>query len=204
MEVTKPDEPDERANSSAREKRPRRRKATLHVRARLGYDAGVIPLNWERIGLAVSFSIIVLLLADRISILRNAPSGQQGAGSNVSEAKVTPRPRSIASASPNVAIQAADVQPVEATAIEVETEATRHPTPPSGRMDFEDIVALRQQGLQLLANGDFTAGRMALQRAAKAGDAPARAALGWDDDAASEQSLFEQAMRVTRDSAAAR
>jgi len=164
----------------------------------------VIRLNWERIALAVSFAIIVLLLADRISILRNAPSGQQGAGSNVAEAKVTPRPRSIASASPNVAIQAADVQPVEATAIEVETEATRHPTPPSGRMDFEDIVALRQQGLQLLANGDFTAGRMALQRAAKAGDAPARAALGWDDDAASEQSLFEKAMRVTRDSAAAR
>src|SRR5262245_43719851 len=202
MEVTKPDEPDERANSSAREKRPRRRKATLHVRARLGYDAGVIPLNWERIGLAVSFSIIVLLLAERISILRNAPSGQQGGGSNVVEAKVTPRPRSIASASPNVAIQAADVQPIEAAAIEA-TEATRRPTPPSEHMDFEDIVALRQQGLQLLANGDFTAGRMALQRAAKAGDAPARAALGWDD-AASEQSLFEKAMRVTRDSAAAR
>ena len=177
--------------------------AAPHERPWIGYNTVVIRLNWERIALAASFAIIVLLLADRISILRNAPSGQQGAGSNVVEAKVTPRPRSIASASPNVAIQAADVQPIEAAAIEAKTEATRHPTPPSEHMDFEDIVALRQQGLQLLANGDFTAGRMALQRAAKAGDAPARAALGWDD-AASEQSLFEKAMRVTRDSAAAR
>ena len=135
MEVTKPDEPDERANSGAREKRPRRRKAMKvlaapHERPWIGYNAVVIRLNWERIALAASFAIIVLLLADRISILRNAPSGQQGAGSDVVEAKVTPRPRSIASASPNVAIQAADVQPIEAAAIEA-TEATRRPTPPS-------------------------------------------------------------------------
>lgn len=198
----------ERKGSSAREQQPRHREPMkgldeVFARTRIGYDRVVIRLNWERIALAVSLAIIVLLLADRALILRNAASSHQDAGSNVAGAKATPRARSIASAPPNLPIQAADVQPAESAPIEVETEATRHPTPPSWRMDFEDIVALRMQGLQLLANGDFIAGRMALQRAADAGDAPARAALE-DGDAASDQAMSERATRLTKESAAAR
>src|SRR5215470_8688864 len=191
-----PETPDERESSSAREQKPRRREAmkaldAVFARTRNGYDQVVIRLNWDRIALAISLAIIVLLLADRALILRNTTSSQQDAGSNVAGAKPTPRARSIASAAPNLAIEAADVQPAEAAPSGVETEAPRHPTPPSGRMDFEDIVALRMQGLQLLANGDFIAGRLALQRAADAGDAAARAALG-DGDAASEQAMDER------------
>ena len=201
--------PDERKSSSARGQKPRRREAMtglddVFARTRIGYDQVVIRLNWERIALAISLAIIALLLADRALILRNATPSQQGTSSNVAGAKATPRARSIASAPPDVAIQAADVQPAEAAPIEVETEAMRHPSPPSGRMDLEDIVALRMQGLQLLANGDFIAGRLALQRAADAGDAPARAALGDGDDAASEQAMDERTRLTKEKSAAAR
>src|SRR5262245_21409646 len=200
--------PDVRESSRAREQKPRRREAMkgldeVFAKTRISYDQVVIRLNWERIALAISLAIIVLLLADRALILRNTTPSQQGATSNVAGAKATPRARSIASAPPNVAIQAADVQPAEATPIEVETEAMRHPPPPSGRMDPEDIVALRMQGLRLLANGDFIAGRMALQRAAEAGDTPARDALA-DSDATSEQAMYERATRLTKESAAAR
>ena len=169
---------------------------------RIGYDRVVIRLNWERIALAISLAVIVLLLTDRALILRNAASSQQGASSNVAGAKAVPRARSVASAPPNLAIQAVDVQPAESAPIEVETEATRHPSPPSMRMNPEDIIALRMQGLRLLANGDFIAGRMALQRAAEAGDTPARDALA-DADATSEQAMYERVTRLTKEKSAA-
>jgi hypothetical protein len=203
-----PETPDERESSSTREQKPRRREAMkalddIFARTRIRYDQVVIRLNWERIALAISLAVIVLLLADRALILRDAASSQQVAGSNVAAAKATPRARSVASAPANLAIQAADVQPAESAPIEVETEVARRPMPPLEPMDLEDIVALRIQGLQLLANGDFIAGRMALQRAAQAGDVPARAALA-DADAASEQAMDEQALGLTKKSAAAR
>src|SRR5262245_31495444 len=106
-----PGTPDESESSSARRQKPRSREAMkgldeAFARTRMGYDQVVIRLNWERIALAISLAIILLLLADRALILRNATSSQQGASSNVAGAKSTPRARPIASAPPDLAVQA--------------------------------------------------------------------------------------------------
>jgi hypothetical protein len=112
----------------------------------------------------MSLAIIALLLAERVSIFLDATSAQQTAVPNFAETPTT------------------NLRPTEITAIEAAPEpasqSTHQTTQLSGRMlDFEDIVALRKQGLRFLANGDFVAARAALQRAAGAGDAPAANAL---------------------------
>jgi hypothetical protein len=162
-------------------------------------DPFVIRLNWDRIALVICLGIIMLLLGDKVLNLRNGTSGQQGTTSITLIAEPKPGSGSMASALPSFAIQAVDAQAAEAAPTEVDTEAAHHPVPESRPMlNVEDIVALRRQGLQLLANGDSVAGRMALKRAAEAGDATARAALA-EDDAASEQALYEKATRLTRE-----
>jgi hypothetical protein len=229
MVVAEPDGPDEKERAGARDqKRKLRRgeatKALVDVRerARAWSDAVVVRLNWDRIGLAISCAIVVLLLADRVSILLNATSTKQNAtsisqstGSNQAMAEAPQLPGPTASASLNRAIQTAP----EAATTDEEVKIARDPTPSPGRMDVEDIVALRRQGLELLANGDFVAGRLALQRAAEAGDAEASAALertydpqvprlfGVDrvaGDLASEQAIYQTPTRVTKRSASAR
>jgi hypothetical protein len=92
-------------------------------------------------------------------------------------------------------------------------ETTRPPPSSRGALDFEDIVAMRRQGLQLLANGDVAAARLVLQRAAEAGDAPAAFALGgaYDPqvlqqigvrglagDAATAQALYDKAAEASK------
>jgi hypothetical protein len=88
MVVAEPDGPDEKERAGARDqKRKLRRgeatKALVDVRerARAWSDAVVVRLNWDRIGLAISCAIVVLLLADRVSILLNATSTKQNATS---------------------------------------------------------------------------------------------------------------------------
>lgn len=52
-------------------------------------------------------------------------------------------------------------------------------SPPSVRLlDFENIVALRKRGEELLFDGDVLNARLLLERAAQAGDAPALIAFG--------------------------
>jgi len=228
MVIAEPDGPDEKERAGARDQKRelRRREATKALvdvceRARVWSDAVVVRLNWDRIALAICSTIVVLLLADRVSMLlsasskQNATSISQSTGSNQTVAEAPQVPGPTASALLNRATQAAP----EAATTDAEVKIARDPTPSPGRMDVEDIVALRRQGLELLANGDFVAGRLALQRAAQAGDAAASAALertydpelprlfGVDrvaGDLASEQPIYQTPTRVTKRSASAR
>jgi|SRR5215510_4617961 len=229
MVIAEPDGPDEKERAGARDQKRelRRREATKALvdvceRARVWSDAVVVRLNWDRIALAICSTIVVLLLADRVSMLLSATSSKQNAtsisqstGSNQTVAEAPQVPGPTASALLNRATQAAP----EAATTDAEVKIARDPTPSPGRMDVEDIVALRRQGLELLANGDFVAGRLALQRAAQAGDAAASAALertydpelprlfGVDrvaGDLASEQPIYQTPTRVTKRSASAR
>jgi TPR repeat protein len=80
--------------------------------------------------------------------------------------------------STNVAKQETTVVKQEATARGRETVAPPPPTEPARVLDRDEINDMIKRGQQYVANGDMSAARILLKRAAEAGDARAALALG--------------------------